>query len=243
MQIQQFMKDYKLPLLATILFFVIVLLMLLVRFYEQSVLAGVLDGRVNSSQDYASLLSVDKSDDLKKNNTDESGKPVAVKPSEASTPSQSSDPLTINPSGSASTTPTDSDGSPPSPPTNGDPIEPTPVPNEQFKAFAENTGLESEYQVCEFLPPNTSKCSKVYIFKGLIKTFNGPGIVGYSWRSTLAGFDQDSEFPAGPGETFTNVNKIIKLDCSQPVQFGIRLVIRSPNFNQSDTVNVSHSCD
>lgn len=252
MHIRQFTKDYRLPLQATALFIIIVLLMLLLRFYEQSVLAGVLDSGSNKSRDYASLLSVDKNDDLKKNDVNEAANPEATVTDKPVSSSTASAPLTISPSGGGGNSPTSSTGTstPPAPSPGGTtppapppPAEPPPPPAEPFTASIEDIGLESQHQICETSLTSLNKCYKVYNFKGEIKTLNGPGEVGYGWRSSLSSANEDGKFSVGSGETFTPLGKVIKLACDQPLQFGVRLIIRSPNSVQSDTVNVSHKCE
>lgn len=246
MNTRQFVKDYRLPLQATVLFIILLILMLFVRFYEQSILAGVLNGTNNKGQDYATLLSVDKSAELNKNEVNDRGAPVNTEANKSAS-NKSPAPLTVSSSGPGDTT-TTQQGSGLTPSTGGSTapgLAPgdSPAPLEPFMVSVEGVGLESAYKVCEPSFTTISKCSKIYTFKGMIKGINGPGNVGYGWRFTLPIFDEDGTFQAGTGETLTTLGKIIKLDCAQPVQFAVKLVTKSPNADQSSPVGVTHNCD
>lgn len=257
MQIRQFAKDYRLPIQATTLFIVIVLMMLFVRFYELSVLAGVLDGGSNKSQDYASLLSVDKNDELNKNEVNEKGAAVASEPKKSISSDKESAPLTVSPGGSGGTAPSSVSNPTASPTLGGSAVTSAPAPapgptspdppespsSQPMTVTVEGVGLESIKDFCDPSVSGLRKCYKVYTFKGSIKTVDGPGDVTYGWRLTKSGFDQDGSFSAGSGETYTYLPKIVRLDCSQPVQFSVRLITKSPDTDQSDSGTITHFCE
>jgi hypothetical protein len=227
--------------------------MLFVRFYEQAALAGVLDGSGKKGQDYATLLSVDKDAELNKNNVEESKDATATDAAKTKTKATTSStdiaqaPLTVSPNGSTSSSPSTSEGNISAPTTGGGgSTEPTPIQatptSDPFKANVEGINLISTTIECDTTVTSSYKCHKVYTFKGEIKSFNGPGQIVYGWQSSQASFNEEGSYSAGSGETFTVINKTIKIDCSQPAQISMSLALRSPNLDSSDPIFINHEC-
>ncbi len=64
---RHFAKDYSLPIVVTVAFFLLIIVVVLLRFSQRSNLATLLAGVTGTGQDYGTLLSKDKTDEINKN--------------------------------------------------------------------------------------------------------------------------------------------------------------------------------
>lgn len=215
-------RDYSVALIATGVVVIVVTGALFIRLSERATLADLLLGRSNTSQGYATLLSKDQADALKRNEAnDQTARAPAGNPSS----------FAINSDGGSSTTPPPSGGS-------GGTTPPPP-----FSASIDSFAQGSVNLECSSSKPNKGSCSKRYVFDGGIRTQNGPGTVNYGWRSSLASANQDSSFAAGSGSVLTLVQQQVILACNSSVSFSMQLVITSPSPTQSTTLNIDHNCN
>ncbi len=233
-----FARNYRLPLWSTLGLIVIVMLLILLRTYEQSVIAGVLGNKSSTSSDYARLLSKDKDAELNKNKTTEGENSSQATPTTTTTNSS----LTISSSTGVTTTP--SGGTTASPPgdTNGIP-EPPPEPfSSQLSGFGlrsqsspiacDNSGASGMQQLCQ-----------QYDFVASVNTFNGPGVVKHELRWTgVENGNMSGKFQATSGDAFKQVYYTLKIKCDESGQYNFRFVITQPAFAESQQIPVSHNC-
>lgn len=227
---KRFVKDYRLPLEATLLFILTVLVMLFARNFDRLALADVLGNKTGAGSDYAKLFSNDKVDDLKKNEVgiQENGNEKSTGAIASAAPAVTT-PFTISPN-----------PPPPNvPPPPGSPPGPTPI----FSASIQGLVFEGSYMECAGIGENNQECSKRYVFRAGVRAENGPGTIAYSWESTVAEAQENGGFSVGSGETFTPLRKDIKLPCSQPRMFSLQLVLSQPNTAESNILQQHHSCD
>lgn len=232
----QFIKDYRLPLQATAVFILVLVMMLGARLYDHRALADVLGSKTSNSGDYASLLSNDKADDLSKNDvtTEEAAKKATNSNSTSdsapiSATSPSNVPFTVSPS-------------PPPPalvPPEEDDGNETDPPAPLFTANVESLVLESSSSNCAFINGLMQTCSKKYIFRASTKTMNGPGKVSYAW---LGESPSSGEFLVGSGVIYTPVRKEINLPCNPQKNFVVQFKINSPNPSESNPLPIDHRC-
>lgn len=232
-RVHTFAKNYRLPIYSTIGLIIIIVLLLLLRTFERSILAGVLGESNASGQNYAQLLSGDAEAVLQQNKLPTSnGTGSQGNSTTPKTTTNTSTGLTVS-SGESSTPPATGG-------TGGNAELP---PSQQFSAriidfsqvnqngpFSCN-GLTSE-----------SMCFE-YEFYGNIATSNGPGTVNHSlgWVGPEVGQLQDS-FSAGEGETFTQVQYKINLSCDHQGIYTFKMYIVSPTATTSQDVPLIHSC-
>lgn len=216
---RHFAAAYSLPLIMTAVFLLIVALAAYLRVSQRSALAGLLAGTTNAGQGYGTLLSNDKTEELKKNSdTKQPGAQAA-----AGTPTS----FAINPG-----TNTDS-GSP-----DGGGTIPKPVFSATIASFQQdNVALE-----CDGVQQNKPNCSKRYFFSAQVNTQNGPGLVNFGWRSNLAGASEDANYSAGNGSASKSLQKSISIACLSPGTYTMQFVILSPVQAQSNTLSINHNC-
>ncbi len=244
---EHFIKNYRLPLGATLLFLIIVGVMLFARVVDRMALADIMGDPGNSDNNYATLVNNDLTDDLKKNDIGQEDQPsqASVKSNqEEATPvvtsvAETQAPFTISPGGS---TPTPT----PSPPTGTIPV----IILTPFSASIKYLRHESTSAVtCNgVLGPifggglNPANCYKKYFFGAGIDTLNGPGVVNYKWQSSLASANTQSSFAVGPGTAFTALSKEIVITCDQNTSFNLKLQLTSPTETSSGVLTVQHRC-
>lgn len=222
----QFFKDYRLPLQATLAFVLIVLTMLFVRTLESRSLANVLAN--NTNNDYAALISTDETDEFKQNKTEESGSAVARGPNEPEPPA-----FTVSPNSEPE----------PDPPDDDDDNDEEPAPPPPFSAEITNLALDNKkFKCADPNHPTPETCGIEYKFRGEIRAINGPGTVAYAWKSTVPKANKEGQYSAGSGETFTPVYNLFNLRCDEPQEIRIRLRLNEPNTDASDELRVSHEC-
>lgn len=230
---KQFFKDYRLPLEATLLFGVIIAVMMFSRAYDRLALADVLGSNSNNRNDYATLLSNDKTDEIKKNDvsTQDATSTAAKTTTSASTPFSVS-PAPPPEDTSTPNDPTDTGGSDPTPP-------PPPPP---FGAVVDGIVMEGAFLECSG-GSGTTDCSKRYVFRAVVHAYNGPGSIVYSWQGTRPEIYKDGNLTVGTGETLTPIHRDFRLPCNQPSKFDIKVVISQPYPTQSSLYTMNHYCD
>ena len=229
---RQFIKDYRLPLQATFLFILIVLILLTTRTFARLSTADILGSNTGGSNDYAAFLSKDKAEDLIKNDQSiqEVTKPVVTPTTNTThnTESNAPTPFTITPS---------------PPPTNTPPLPGSPPePKEPFSAEVNQLILEGTFLECPNVSGNIEDCFKRYVFKAEIRAVNGPGNISYSWVSNLPEAIEDNSFSVGSGETFTPLYKTIILACNKPSMFTMQLKLTAPKIANSSVLEQHHGC-
>jgi len=231
---KQFFRDYRLPLEATFLFAVIIAVMLFGRAYDRLALADVLGSTTGNGKDYATLLSNDKADAIKKNDVSSQDNTKT----EASSSPSATTPFSVSP------TPPPADPAPTdNPPDTGgdDPVPPPPPPPPPFGAVIDNLAMEGAFLECSGGTGSTD-CSKRYVFKAVVHAYNGPGSIVYSWQGTRPEIYKDGNLTVGTGETLTPVYRDFRLPCNQPTMFSIKVVITQPYPSQSQTLTMNHFC-
>lgn len=240
---KQFIRDYRLPLAASVSFVAIVLFLFFGRLHERAVLGQILSVKNTPGQDYANLLSKDKADDFKKQDV---GGDDLKNPSASSQPSGSSVTASIpvqgtSASGSATTTTT----TPTVTVVSGTTTPPTTVVPPAPPAFTATITDFRQDQApllqCSTGGFNLAKCSKKYTFVASVKTANGPGSVAYDWRYSVNGSNNGS-FAAASGTAIKTLNTELTLDCKNPGSFTAQFVVTSPAFVQSQPLQINHSC-
>lgn len=241
-RLRQFVRDYRLPLVATLLFIGLVIFMSAGRMHDRAVLGEILSVSGSTGQDYAALLSKDSPDGFQRNDVpaDENGEQVSR--------SSGSRQITINTSpanGTTSTSPSAS-SSPASPP----PASPSPAPGPSpapaiFSAsisdFGQSRAAELQCSSGSATGGNILKCSKVYSFAANIKTLNGPGTVNYEWRYSVSG-SANGSYAASSGTNITPVSNQLTLSCRDAGTFTAQLVVTRPGSVASQTLTINHSC-
>lgn len=225
---RHFARDYKLPLIATLIFIALIIGAVGYRAAQRSSLANLLEGVSSKDQDYGTLLSNDKTDELKKNTNNDL--PAAT----GQTSNTNS--LTVNTGSSSGNSTT-------TPPTAGGGGGGTTTPPAQFTASISYFRQDSVTLECA--NPNNPKiqnCSKKYTFSAGIRSQNGPGTVNYGWRSSMQSAIGDASVSVASGEVVTNVQKVITLACSNVMAFSLQFQIASPSSAQSNTINTIHNC-
>lgn len=224
----QFLKEYKLPLGASFAFVIVVIALLFSRTVNRIALTDVL-GK-NSNNDYSKLLSSDNKDTFQKNES--IGESTAPETSTQQTPKPS---FTVAPN-------------PTPPPTHTDPGQPTPPPTPSpFTASVMGFGfLRAEYEYCspDYGGAGTPyRCYKKYLYKGRIRTINGPGTVKYAWEGNFDVINSSDSFSVTSSEAYTDVSKEFKLSCNLAgQQIKIRLKTIEPNTSEAPWQDKLHEC-
>lgn len=220
---RRFVQEYSWPVIMTGVFLILVFAAALLRVSQRSSLANLLASVTSAGQDYGTLLSQDKTEELKKNND--------AQQSTTGTSPASPTAFSVSPNGNPAVT------SNPSFPTNGG----SPVAV-VFNAAITSFQQDSVTLECTTPKPKLQTCSKRYVFSGGIRTSNGPGSVTYGWRSNLQTVVEDRTFSVGGGEVVTPVQKIITLPCTSASSFSLQLTLLSPSSTQSQVLNTNHNC-
>lgn len=225
------MKEYSLPILVSLVLLLLFGSMYFLRATERASLADWFYGIAGGGDGYTTLLSQDKTDEFKRNESNGEPVPPQSRPNQP-TPSASPGAFTVNPSGSltsnggGTTTPT----TPPS----------VPAP---FSASISYFQQDSESMVCVDQIVNKNRCSKRYVFGAGVRTLNGPGAVSYTWQSNLAAASQSGGFSAGGGEANTPLQKTIEISCRETGNYTLQIVITSPTQTQSGVLPINHNCN
>lgn len=227
-RVKNFAREYSLPLVVTVFFFIAVGSVTVLRASERSALLELLPSISVGGQDYASFLSGDKSDEFTKNQ-DNQDAPQPVATGRTATPVGSASSININ-SGSTPTT------------TNGGGGQAT-TPTTPFSSAIASFQQSSVALECVGGKQNKGSCSKRYTFTAGVRTSGGPGTVSYSWRSNLQSANQDASFAAGSGTIVTPLQKQIVLACNNSATYSLQLVINSPSAAQSTSLIISHNCN
>lgn len=218
--VRHFSRDYSLPLILTTMFLFLIIIAMFLRVSQRESLADLLAGVTTPGQDYGTLLSKDKTTNLKKN-------------------TDTSEPTAQAPAGSPNSFAIRSTQTNPITPPSGGGTTPTPPP---FGVSIAYFRQDSETLECDTPKPKIQTCSKRYVFGAGIRTQNGPGTVNYGWRSNLASVIEDSSISVGSGEILTPVQKVIILDCTNPSSVSLQLAITTPVVTQSAVLNINHNC-
>lgn len=213
-------RDYSVALIATGAVVIVVAGALFIRLSERSTLADLLLGGSNTSQGYATLLSKDKADELKRNTNNDQANPAP-----AGAPSS----FALNPGGSSG-----SGGSTPGGGGGGT------TPAQFSSSIASFQQIDNALECSGKI--NKPGCSKRYTFTAEIRTQNGPGVVSYGWRSNLTSSNEDNSFGAPSGNGLKVLQKEIVVPCLSPGTYSLRLDIFAPTATQSNTLNFDHNC-
>jgi hypothetical protein len=223
-RIRQFVQDYGLPMIATVLFLILVISGLFIRDLRHISVAGIVESLDSQGVGYGKLLSNDKTGDLTVDteNSINSGSSGSTTPPRGTSNSFSVN--TNNPSGGGSS----GGGSAVAAP---------------FAATVTSFDQGAVTLQCTKSNPKPQWCSKRYAFSAGIRSQNGPGTVSYSWRSTIASATQDGSVSVGTGVVLTAMSKTITIPCDQPTSFTLQFVILAPGFTQSAVKNINHNCN
>lgn len=226
-------RDYTLPLIATIVFLVVLGGASILRLSQQASLADLLVGVTSIKDGYNTLLSKDQADSVKRNET-----PGTNRAAGNQAPADSSSSVTVNPNNTDSST--DQPGGGSGNGTGGGGGGQNPAP---FEASIASFQQDSVTLVCSGAVPNKGSCSKRYIFNGSVQTHNGPGTVDYSWQTSVTGGTENGSFSVGAGSALTNLQKTVTIACNKPGSHTMSLALTSPSSQQSGNVAMSHNCD
>lgn len=244
--IKRFVRSYRLPLSATIIFAGLVIFLLLGRLHDRSVLGRILAVGNTSGGDYATLISKDKSDAFNKHevSADDSRSPAVAPPTKvgsvpvATSPSYVVTPTAPNPP--STTTPSSITPSTTSPPSHTPPPPALPFTSTitdfrhlQTSPFTCPAGVTSfNYQ---------TECYKTYTFSATIQTQNGPGTVDYDWDYNVPGSNSGA-ISVLAGTQSTNIKDTIKITCDNAGKFTAQFLINAPNADQSQLIEIRHQC-
>lgn len=249
--VRRLFKDFRLPMVASLIFAVTLLAMLLLRYQEAVVISEVLSS--TSGQDYGALLNDDKTDDLSRPNTLTSDRPEPsagfAEPdqnqpeNETFTVSSGNSSSSPPPTPPASPTPSAGGTSPPPPSSTPPPAQPPPAL--PFAASIDYLRADGSTKSCDAtVSGQPLQCFKRYRFQAGVKTFHGPGSVAYSWQSNSQGANDNGSFSVGPGDGVTTLDKTITVPCQTNQQFvSLQLFLNSPNQDASHKITIPHNCD
>ncbi len=242
--------NYRVPLLATVIFLVLIIVFAAIRQFERTSLIGLINQVSTGSGGYANLLSVDEAQQFSKNDTTElEGQDTSQvnQGFDDSDSTQSTSTAFAIDSGAPASSPTGASGSNGSGGSSGTGgtgatrNEPVPAP---FSAKIDSLKQVSTSLQCKNPDkPNANNCSKVYSFSASIQTLNGPGSVSYTWQSNNSAGIGSGSFSAGAGSSVTTISKQITLECRTPTDFSLLVVLVLPAPKTSNTINVSHNCN
>ncbi len=226
--LKQFVRNYRLPVIITLLLTLPIIYLALARFSESKSLLKLLPSISDNGQDYGNLLVADTSKQFNRGSTTEDQKNTNLP---AGTTGSFAFNATSNNSGSGGGSGGTSGGS-----SGGNS---TPV----FGAAISYFNLDSTTLDCSNpLNPNTGTCSKVYHFSAGVQTANGPGTVNYSWVSNQQDVNADGSFAAPSGSATQALKKDVILSCTKQTSFSLQLVLSSPVVTHSETKNFNHNC-
>lgn len=218
--IKRFIHDYSFPIIVTVVFLIVATGASLLRASQNSSLTDLLVDVTSRDQAYGTLLSKDKTDELKKNEE--------IPQPSVGTPTGTSTSFAINTGSATSPAPAGTTAA---------------SLAHVFSASIAGFQQNSATLVCSNPKPKIQTCSKRYEYSGTIRTKNGPGTVRYDWRSNLQSAIEDGSVAAGGGDAQSSVQKVITLACNNPTSFSLQLVLTSPSFTQSAVLNVNHNCN
>ena len=236
-----FIKDYRVPISATVVFVLVLLALLSLRAYDRSVIAEVLLGKGSAGKDYATLLSKDKTDGF--NKIDHTAEKQADSTTSGSTKATQQPSTSFTITGTGESTPTAPSGSAPPDTTTPPPASGGSPPASSFSVNVTGIRHEGVSPVeCNSTVPYPSQCVRRYFFTAGVEATDGPGIVDYQWDISVPGSSSDS-FSAGAGQTLTLLKKVVVISCSTlPGPFTIHLSVTSPNQSNSSDLEVVHDC-
>lgn len=221
---------------ATVLLVIIIVFMLAGRLRERSTLGQILAVSQSEGQNYAKLLSKDKSDSFNKNNVSDTGSaPAGENRLPANTGSSvvsTASPTSSSPDSNAATTPPVSNN------TGGSTPAIKPVFGASINDFRQDGSAELQ---CTSGRLNLSKCAKTYHFAANVLTVNGPGSVSYEWQYSING-SVNGSFAAGAGTNTTTLRNELIIDCRDAGNYTAKFVINSPGSSQSQILQISHNC-
>lgn len=231
-RIRRFIHDYSLPVIVTGIFLLVVAGALILKVSQRSALANLLASVTDSGQDYGTLLSKDKNEDLKKNNdSDPATTPIGT------TVVGGGASFAVNTSGNNN--PAAPSGSSPAPSGNGGGA----TVMQAFSASVTYIRQDSSTLECTTPKPKQQTCSKRYVFGAGINSKNGPGTVSYSWRSSMQSLVQNSSYSASSGDVTQTLQKTVTLLCTEPTTFTLQMAVTSPLSSQSAVLNTNHNCN
>lgn len=245
-------KNFRLPLLATAIFIMLAASLIWLRLHERNVLSELFSRNKAQGQNYAALLSRDRTDEFVKNKTKNDsqggssirGNQSASTPSTETSTTDNANPATVTSSSPPTTTsPQPSVVVSPSNPTSPTPPPPPPPPpsitsfNAKFYLFQHSTTMPV---TCDG-GSTSNNCYRIYRFDAVIHYTSGPGTVKYTWRNSKTG-DKNESFVAGAGEDYIHVFTETQISCNLPGSFTAQALITSPNAESSDIVTLNHAC-
>lgn len=233
---RKFIKDFKLPLIATAVFGVMLFGMVLSRTLERVALANVLDNNSSIGGDYATLLSNDKVDELKKGEVE----------NQVNTSSQNNSTSEPNSTQNSPSTETSFTVSPdPEPtPTPETPATPAPGPAPVFSATIDSMVFKGARLECTSGTQSPTSCTKFYSFEAKVVSQNGPGKIDYSWTINPSSGANNGTINVGTGQTSSIIEKSFGIPCSvTTINFVyVQLRLISPNLVGSAPIQQPHKC-
>lgn len=248
---RSFANNYKLPLIMTLFFCIIVLAIAGIRFFEKTSLVSLLPQVTRGGDDYATLLIGDEADRFEKGDTsftppstsDDAQAPAGTSTSftlNADNPPSNSNTgsgTTNNEGGNQSNNGGSSGGNGGS---GGDNSTPTPPPFASSIAYFQHSDTVLE---CPGIRLVKGQCSAVYTFSAGVSTTNGPGNVQYSWVSNIQDGNANGSYNAPAGSATTPLQQKITLRCNQTQSFSMQFIIHAPTTTQSSPKTINHNCD
>ena len=219
-----FWGDYRLPLVLSAVFVVVVVAAGGIRIYQRGALAKLLTQVSTVGQNYTSLLSNDKTNPVIRNNGNALNTP--------GTGTTQGGSFSVAPGSTG--TPTGSGGSAGSGSSSGQ--------TQPFTAAIASFTQGSVTLECSSGQHNKAKCSKRYAFTATVSTQHGPGTVQYGWRSNWQAAIADSSYSAGSGSTQQPLTTSLLIPCLDPGTYNLQFVLTSPAQAQSATLSFTHNC-
>lgn len=240
---KKFTAEYRLPVIASAIFLLIVSVFGVQRQFERRSLLELINTVSANENGYSNLISADQIDQFTRNDTSESEEALnqtltnddstrnanvnSTQNTSASFPINNDD--WSNDGGSGSGDGGSGSDPPPSPP---------------FAASIESFAQTNVTLQCNNpSKPKKGTCSKVYGFSAGVRSSNGPGAVSYTWQSDADGGSGSGSFSAASGTSVTALSREVVLACNKSSSFSMSFIINAPSQVASNNINVSHNCN
>ncbi len=243
-RVKRFFREYRLPSIATSVFLILLLGLVIVRQLEQTSLISLRNEVTSGENGYSVLLSSDEADQFTRGDTAEdpgqtAGADASNSNSTQNTPSSFN--LVVDgsaPTGNGTGTVGSGGGS------GGNGGGSTPV-SQPFSAIIESFAQSNVTLVCSNpSKPNKGSCSKTYSFGAGVRTQHGPGNVSYSWQSSIDSGNGTGSFNTDQsGSVLTTASKDINITCTKDSSFTVRFSIVLPSSSNSSVLTTNHNCN
>lgn len=241
-KIKKLLRDFKVPVTGTLIFLLCLCGLLFIRHQERVAVVGLAKDNPLINSGKSRLISKDQALALTQNNQTAVAESTKQTTSTSSS-SSSQTPRTSQGSSSSGGGTSPGGGTTTPPDTGGGSLPPTPPPSEPFSVDI----IKLDYNRAMGSSPtsggNTSSCTVMHQFTGIIRGNNGPGAFTYHWEQMNGQRSPDFNENAGPGESYFQVLHSWPISSPYGVDYDVwvKLVITAPSFEQRQ-INFEHYC-